>query len=184
MPCEISKTSSNTKLLFFLFCFPALLAAHDWRGLVVTEENRCSPYASGDYRYSSRVEFEVIDRQGGIYSPYTGVWFSSPTETDIEHIVAKSEAHDSGLCAVSNDARRAFANDVENLTLADPQLNRHVKSGKDAGEWMPVSNRCWFAATVVAIKKKYGLTVDLVEAAALESVLRACPSTKMQFSRR
>ena len=36
---------------------------------------------------------------GIIYGPYTGIWFGSTSETDIEHIVARSEAHDSGLCA-------------------------------------------------------------------------------------
>ena len=31
----------------------------------------------------------------------TGTWFNDITETDIEHIVARSEAHDSGLCAAN-----------------------------------------------------------------------------------
>ena len=31
---------------------------------------------------------------------HRGAVFSSPQDTDIEHIVARSEAHDSGLCRV------------------------------------------------------------------------------------
>ena len=54
-----------------------------------------------------------------------------------------------------------------------------MKSGKDAGEWLPRRNRCWFATRVVAVKRKYGLTVDAREARALESVLSGCASTEM-----
>ena len=44
---------------------------------------------------------------------------------------------------------------------------------------MPRINRCWFAGWVVAVKRKYGLTVDAREAGALESVLSGCASTEM-----
>ena len=71
-----------------------------WRGITVAPEDRCSPYDSDDYPYSPSVEPKIVDAQGGTYGPYTGTWFESIKETDIEHIVARSEAHDSGLCAV------------------------------------------------------------------------------------
>ena len=51
-------------------------------------------------------------------------------------MVATSEAHDSGLCAAGAATKRRFASDLLNLTLAAPAVNRHRKSGKDAGEWM------------------------------------------------
>ncbi len=162
----------------------AVLPGQAWRGLVVAEENRCSDYSASDYRYSPSVENAVVASLGGVYSPYTGVWYHSQTTTDIEHMVALSEAHDSGLCAATPEIKKQFANDLLNLTLAEPALNRRVKSDKDAAEWLPTSNRCWFADTVVKVKVKYGLTVDVMEAAALERVLRACPSVALQFSRR
>ena len=37
------------------------------------------------------------------------------TETDIEHMVARSEAHDSGLCSADLATRRRFASDLLNL---------------------------------------------------------------------
>ena len=114
-----------------------------------------------------------------MYGPYTGRYFASRRETDIEHMVAMSEAHDSGLCAADAGTKRRFAGDLLNLTLAAPAVNRHQKSGKDAGEWMPRMNRCWFAGRVVAVKRKYGLTVDVREARALEGVLSGCRSTEM-----
>ena len=62
-------------------------------------------------------------------------------------------------------------------------MNRHQKSGKDAGEWMPRMNQCWFAGRVVAVKRKYGLTVDAREARALEGVLSGCHSTEMVMAK-
>ena len=60
-------------------------------------------------------------------APYTGAVFDSARQTDIEHIVARSEADDSGLCAADPATRLRFAGDLLNLTLAAPGLNRGVK---------------------------------------------------------
>ena len=155
-------------------------AAERWRGLTVAPEHRCAPYDRDDYPYSQSVETRIIAGMGGrVYGPYTGRHFASRRETDIEHMVATSEAHDSGLCAADAATKRRFASDLLNLTLAAPAVNRHQKSGKDADEWMPRMNRCWFAGRVVAVKRKYGLSVDAREARALEGVLSACASTEI-----
>lgn len=101
--------------------------------------------------------------------------------------MAFSEAHDSGLCAASPTTRRRFANDLLNLALAAPEVNRCGRGGKcarDAAEWMPAANRCWFAARIVAVRRAYDLTIDRGEADALERVLSGCPSTAMVFHRR
>ena len=146
-----------------------------WRGLVVAPEDRCSPYDSDDYPYSQSVEQRIVASMGGIiYSPYTGKWFDSTSETDIEHIVARSEAHDSGLCAADAATKRQFASDLINLTLASPAVNRSQKSGKDATEWLPDLNRCWFASRVVGVRQQYDLTVDERERDVLESILSGC----------
>ena len=101
-----------------------------WRGLAIATENRCSPYDSEDYRYVQSVEARIVNAQGGIYGPYTGTWFKSTRETDIEHILARSEAHDSGLCTATKSTRSQFASDLLNLTLASPSVNRHQKVAK------------------------------------------------------
>ena len=159
----------------------APVAAETWHGLTVAPEHRCAPYErKRDYTYPQSIEQDIVRSLGGmVYGPYTGRCFGSTSETDIEHIVATSEAHDSGLCAASRATRKAFARDLDNLTLAAPAVNRHAKGGRDAGEWMPDRNRCWFAARVVAVKQRYGLTVDVREAAALERVLSSCTSVRM-----
>ena len=97
-----------------------LHAQTTWRGLVVAPEQRCSPYDADDYRYPQSVEDRIVAGLGGVYGPYTGRWFASTSDTDIEHMVARSEAHDSGLCAADLATRRRFATDLLNLTLAGP----------------------------------------------------------------
>jgi hypothetical protein len=156
----------------------ALAALH---ALVVAPENRCSPYDSDDYPYPQSVEAHIVSGMGGrIYGPYSGTTFSSKRDTDIEHIVAKSEAHDSGLCGANAQTRKSFARDLLNLTLASPSLNRHQKSGKDFAEWRPKLNVCWFADRIIKVKKKYNLSVDSREKAALQRSLESCSSLAMQ----
>ncbi len=148
-------------------------------------EYRCSPYESELYRYSQSVEPRIVNQQRGlIYGPYTGTYFSSIRETDIEHIVARSEAHDSGLCAADSNTRRAFANDLNNLTLASPRVNRHEKVDKDLAQWLPALNRCWYVAQVVKVKDKYNLTMDQAEAAVARRVIASCDSFEMIYTDR
>ena len=156
-------------------------SAETWRGLTVAPEHRCSPYdKKRDYPYPQSVEREIVRELGAVYGPYTGTCFASTRQSDIEHVVATSEAHDSGMCAADRVTRARFARDLQNLTLASPEVNRRQKSGKDAGEWVPDRNRCWFAGRVLEVKRAYGLTVDRREAATLERILRGCASTAME----
>ena len=159
----------------------ASASAETWRGLTVAPEHRCSAYnKKRDYPYPQSVEREIVRGLGAVYGPYTGTCFSSTTETDIEHLVAASEAHDSGLCAADAETRARFARDLRNLTLASPRVNRHQKSGKDAAEWVPDRNRCWFAGRVLEVRRAYGLNIDRREAAALERILSGCESTALE----
>ena len=148
-----------------------------WRGITIAPENRCSPYDSDEYRYSPSVEPRIVAAQGGIYGPYTGTWFESIKETDIEHIVARSEAHDSGLCAAGPATWSEFASDLLNLTLASPSVNRHQKSDNDAAEWLPELNQCWYVHRTVQVRREYGLTIDRAEAQAIGSVSRSASRT-------
>lgn len=160
---------------------PGVARAETWRGIEIAPEHRCSDYDRyRDYRYPRSIENEIVLGLGAVYGPYTGTCFHSVRETDIEHIVATSEAHDSGLCAQDRETRTGFASDLRNLTLASADVNRQQKQGKDAAEWLPDRNQCWFAARVVEVRRAYGLTIDRREAAALEEILGDCDSTELE----
>ena len=163
---------------------PEPTVAEQWMGLTIATEDRCSTYDPDDYPYSASVEDDIVAAYGGVYGPYTGTWFQSQTETDIEHIIARSEAHDSGLCEATGIIRRQFANDLDNLTLASPSVNRHQKVAKDAAEWLPSMNQCWFADTIVKVREEYGLTIDQAEVDALEDILADCTSVDLIFAPR
>ena len=88
------------------------VSAETWRGLIVAPEHRCAPYdKKRDYLYPQSVERDIVRALGAVYGPYTGTCFASTTGTDIEHIVAASEAHDSGLCAADAETRARFVRD-------------------------------------------------------------------------
>ncbi|MYE84140.1 MAG: hypothetical protein F4X36_20300 [Gammaproteobacteria bacterium] len=150
-----------------------------WRGLVVAPEFRCAPYDRSDYRYPRTVEEAIVRELGDLFGPYTCTRFGSTRDTEIEHMVALSEAHDSGLCAADPGTRRRFARELRNLTVAAPSINRS-KGARDASEWLPESNRCWFAGRIVDVRLAYGLTIDRGEADALDAVLAGCPAGDMR----
>ena len=153
-----------------------------WMGLPVCEEVARVGYDRDAFgsAYSS-LEDEIIDglpQSGGqVYTPYTCTPFAiladGTAATDIEHIVALAEAYDSGL---AESQFRTFAGDIDNLTIADPTVNRSQKADRDAGEWGPPRNSGWFAARVVAVKQKYGLSVNLAERDVLQAMLKSDPS--------
>ena len=168
--------------LAFLAALP--VSADTWRGLVVAPEHRCAPYDRDQYPYPQSVERRIVETLGGrIYGPYTGRHFASRRDTDIEHIVAVSEAHDSGLCRAGPDVKARFAKDLLNLTLAAPEINRCGAGGKcglDAAQWLPERNRCWFAARILAVRTKYRLSIDRREVSVLEGILSRCASTALR----
>ena len=152
-----------------------------WMNLPVCEESARIGYDRDAFgsAYGS-LEDEIIEglpKSGGsVYTPYTCKLFDiradGTADTDIEHIVALAEAYDSGL---PESDFLAFGGDIENLTIADPAVNRDEKSDRDAGEWGPPRNRGWFAARVVAVKQKYDLSVNPAERDALQSMLDSDP---------
>ena len=142
----------------------------------ISLESSCPPYNRADYPYPQSIELRIIaeNLDGKIVSPYTGEVFSDRSQTDIEHIVALSEAHNSGLCGRDAATKRQFASDLDNLTLASPSVNR-AKSGKNLLNWLPEQHTCWFVEAVVQVKAKYSLSMDFAEAVkALQILTENC----------
>ena len=123
---------------------------------------------------------QIISRYlyGYTYTPYTGRYYASIDQVDLDYIVGLAQAHDSGLCQAERaDERRAFAVDLLNITLASPTINRYLKKDNDFANWQPSFNRCWYARRILVVRQAYGLSVDRAEAAALRRVLSGCAQT-------
>ncbi len=149
--------------------------------LPTARESLCSPYDVNDYSYSQSLELEIIVRDMGIYDPYQDEWYQSRDTTDIEHIISRKEAHESGLCAKPDSVRRNFARDLPFLVLTHMSINRS-KGDRDAADWMPLQNRCWFAERVLAIREQYTLTIDEREKTKLREQIESCGSFSKRMS--
>lgn len=108
------------------------------------------------------------------------------SEIDIEHVVARSEAWDSGASEWTQERRDAFSNDPLELLAVSSGGNR-AHGEKDAAGWLPsvgvkstgVNNPaydCLYVARQIAVKDKYDLSVDMTEKDAMEDVLATCPA--------
>lgn len=108
------------------------------------------------------------------------------SEIDIEHVVARSEAWDSGASEWTQAQRDAFANDPLELLAVSSGGNR-AHGEKDAAGWLPsvgvkstgVNNPaydCLYVARQIAVKDKYDLSVDKDEKNAMSDVLATCPA--------
>ncbi|MDE0032364.1 MAG: DUF1524 domain-containing protein [Deltaproteobacteria bacterium] len=126
----------------------AIARTKTWMGLTVVSElapsDSCSDYSKHETDYDCDELLKDIRRTTGgkLYSPYTGRTFSEERDVHIEHIVARKEAHYSGLCLKENVHRRKeFASNLVNLTLAGRGLNQ-AKRECDASTWVLPLNRC------------------------------------------
>lgn len=147
------------------------LGSDVWMGLSVCDERERDGYDRDAFGTGYRsLEDEIIEGlpksadSSQVYTPYTCELFDieedGTADTDIDHIVALAEAYDSGL---REELFKDFGKDLANLTVADPSVNRHRKSDRDAAEWRPERNAGWYAARIVAVKMKYGMSVNPAE---------------------
>ena len=101
----------------------------------------------------------------------------------IDHVVALSNAWQTGAFKLSADQRKALANDPLNLFAVKGSLNQQ-KSDGDAATWLPPmkSFRCAYVAQQIAVKAKYSLWVVPPEKAAMVAILEKCPGQKVLVS--
>jgi hypothetical protein len=101
-------------------------------------------------------------------------------EVQIDHVVALSNAWQTGAFKLSADQRKALANDPLNLFAVKGSLNQQ-KSDGDAATWLPPlkSFRCAYVAQQIAVKMKYSLWVVPPEKAAMVAILAKCPMQKL-----
>jgi len=104
-------------------------------------------------------------------------------EVQIDHVVALSNAWQTGAFKLTVEQRTALANDPLNLFAVKGSLNQQ-KSDGDAATWLPPlkSFRCAYVAEQIAVKAKYSLWVVPPEKAAMVAILAKCPTQKVPVS--
>jgi len=123
---------------------------------------------------------------GTLQDPYTGAQIeftrgkTTSDDVQIDHVVALSNAWQTGAQLLSSEQRRSFANDPLNLVAVDGAANQQ-KSDGDAATWLPANKsfRCQYVARQIAVKQAYSLWVTSAEKLAMETVLRRCPGQQI-----
>ena len=120
---------------------------------------------------------------GQLLDPFSGkvITFSSTkSNIDIDHVVALSNAWQTGAAYFDKTKRQQIANDPLNLLAVDFSLNRQKGDG-DAATWLPPlkSYRCDYVARQIAVKAKYGLWVTQPEKGAIIKLLEKCEGQKL-----
>jgi len=106
-------------------------------------------------------------------SLYDGQFIASATQLEIDHLVALKEAWVSGAARWTGERRNAFVNDLGYAgSLIAVSIESHDPKGAlDPSEWLPEEGVCEFVERWVAIKWRWGLSVDYREQQALRKLL-------------
>ncbi len=123
---------------------------------------------------------------GALSDPYTGQRIAfkrganSSGAVQIDHVVALSNAWQTGAQQLSSEQRISLANDPLELLAVDGPANQQKGDG-DAATWLPSSKpfRCQYIARQIAVKKKYSLWVTPPERTAMERILANCPEQRL-----
>ena len=126
---------------------------------------------------------------GDLMDPYSGTTINfvrgnvSSMEVQIDHVVALSNAWQTGAFKLTISTRTQLANDPLNLLAVQGRLNSQKGDG-DAATWLPPqkSFRCAYVARQIAVKAKYGLWVTAPEKKAMQSILAKCPNEPLPGS--
>ena len=120
---------------------------------------------------------------GVLHDPYSGSDINflrgniTSMAVQIDHVVALSNAWQTGAFKLTIAERTLLANDPLNLLAVQGRLNSQKGDG-DAATWLPPlkSYRCAYVARQVAVKSKYRLWLTKPEKTVILSILSKCPS--------
>ena len=152
------------------------------------DRNGCDARNDTLKRDLTNVTYKVGTREckviaGQLLDPFSGkvITFSATKVViDIDHVVALSNAWQTGAAYFDKNKRTQIANDPLNLLAVDSKLNRQKGDG-DAATWLPPYKafRCEYVARQVAVKAKYGLWVTQPEKVAIDKILSTCVGQKL-----
>jgi hypothetical protein len=121
---------------------------------------------------------------GVLQDAYTGtsIQFSrgEGSAIQIDHVIALSNAWQTGAQQLTKAVRIQLANDPLELIAVDGPANQEKGDG-DAATWLPSNKpfRCEYIARQIAVKQKYSLWVTPAEKKAMKKVLDSCPYQKL-----
>jgi hypothetical protein len=132
---------------------------------------------------------ECVVLSGTLIDPFSGETINfvrgnvSSMEVQIDHVVALSNAWQTGAFKLSIQDRTAFANDPLNLLAVKGRLNSQKRDG-DAATWLPPlkSYRCDYVSRQIAVKIKYKLWFTAPEKEAMVRILKSCPEKPLPTS--
>ncbi len=116
---------------------------------------------------------------GRWYSYYDGIYQTSASALDIDHLVPLAEAWDSGARTWTSQRRQDYANDLGDtrpLVGVTASQNRS-KGDQDVAEWTPPINDCRYIKDWVADKIRWGLSQDSSERSALQGIASGCTNS-------
>jgi len=150
-----------------------------------TDRNGCDTRNDILKRDLSAVVFKEKTRNcvvetGVLNDPYSGqtISFQRGEKTSaliqIDHVVALSNAWQTGIFQSTVKVRTNFANDPLNLMAVKGSLNSQKGDG-DAATWLPPNKafRCAYVSRQIQVKVKYGLWVTKSEKEAMLRVLQS-----------
>lgn len=116
---------------------------------------------------------------GKWFGVYTGEYYNSASELDVDHFVPLKNAHDSGGYDWSLTTKKQYANyleDSDHLIAVQSGANRS-KSASGPESWKPKNTEYWceYAYDWIRIKHTWGLTVTQEEWDALTYMIATCP---------
>jgi hypothetical protein len=123
-----------------------------------------------------------IVMSGSLHDPYSGTTVAftrgalTSDDVQIDHVVALSNAWQTGAQALDPGTREMIATDPANLLAVKGVINQSKGDG-DAATWLPPAKayRCAYVARQVAVKTRYKLWVTAAERDAIARVLADCP---------
>ena len=132
---------------------------------------------------------ECVVLSGTLIDPYSGERINfvrgniSSMEVQIDHVVALSNAWQTGAFKLTMQQRTALANDPLNLLAVKGRLNSQKGDG-DAATWLPPlkSYRCDYVSRQIAVKLKYKLWFTAPEKEAMVRILKGCPEKALPTS--
>lgn len=122
---------------------------------------------------------------GTLTDPYSGTVLGfvrgpQSARVQIDHVVALSNAWQTGAQQLSAADRQDLANDPLNLIATVGSLNASKGAG-DAATWLPPrkAERCAYVSRQIAVKTHYRLWLTPPERSAMLRILATCPAQRL-----